>query len=113
MNPAQEQKVEHSHAGRTPSWLPGPGTPYSVITAVSSDPKADLESKPHMSSRQALISIIIADHHWAAHKFGLKVNQELDYEHPERPFKLGAATGLTLYVNSRKLQRSQVSLKLC
>ena len=65
-----------------------------------------------MSGLQALIATIIADHKWTAHKLGLSVHPELDYDFPERPFKLGAATGLTLYVNSRKLQRCQVSLRL-
>ena len=66
-----------------------------------------------MSGLQALIATIIANHKWTAHKLGLSVHPELDYDCPERPFKLGAATGLTLYVNSRKLQRCQVSLRLC
>lgn len=65
-----------------------------------------------MSGLQALIATIIADHKWAAHKLILRVNEGPDYDYPGRPFKLGAATGLTLYVNSRKLQRCQVSLRL-
>jgi hypothetical protein len=82
----------------------------SLLSALT---QADLRNKPLMSCLQALIATIIADHEMASHKLGcLRVNQEVDYGRPERPFKLGAETGLTLYVNSRKLQRCQVSLRL-